>query len=905
MKYIIQRCVMWVTFLLFTFSQICLSLSAAQRDSSALVVYGATSAGVVAAVQASRMGRTVIVVEPGHHIGGLTASGLGWTDSGNKAGVGGISREFYQRIKKHYDKPASWKFEKQAEYSRYRSNDDAMWTFEPHVAEAIFLEMLAEAGVTVVFGERLNRDAGAGVQIEGIRINSIVMESGRIFSGKMFIDATYEGDLMAAAGVSFTVGRESNSRYGESINGVQKARNIWNHRFVRAVDPYRKPGDSSSGLLFGVEPGPYPEDGEGDHRLQAYCYRMCMSNVPENSVPFPKPADYDENLYELLLRNFEAGDLRFPMKPDLMPNGKTDTNNNGAFSTDFIGQNYTFPEAGYEEREQILARHTNYQKGLMWTLANHPRVPEAIRTSMAKWGLAADEFTDNENWPHQIYVREARRMVADYVTTELDCRRERLTPNSVGLGSYNMDSHNCMRWVTSDGTIQNEGDMQISPGGSYQISYQSIVPKRGEVANLLVPVCLSSSHIAYGSIRMEPVFMILGQSAATAAVLAIEDDLDVQDVNYRTLSSRLLKDKQVLELPLNEKAQIRLDPRELPGIVLDDTDAEAPHPWIQSSSAPGYVGKWYLHDNNENKGARRIRYTVPVHNPGEYEVRLSYTAHPNRASNVPVNFKTSNGIVRSIVNQKQKPPIGGTWISLGTYSFEAGSTEVSILNSGTDGYVIADAVQLLPTDGSEIPKKAGVPQRVLKWADAIERFEKEDLGNKKDTKGRALYVGSSSIRMWNLSESFPEHSTINRGFGGSHMEDSVYYVQPLVLKHAPRVVVVYAGDNDINDRKLPATVLSDYKEFVMRVHEKLPATRIVYIAIKPSLKRWALIDKMREANQLIKQFSAADSRLAFVDVDLPMLGNDSTPRPELFQEDGLHLSAEGYALWTKLVRPHL
>ena len=538
---------LWIAVLGLALSQNKSSLSAVPQVTSDLVVYGATSAGVAAAVQASRMGRSVIVVESGRHVGGLTAGGLGWTDSGNKAVVGGISREFYQRIKKHYDEPSAWKFEKQADYNRYRPNDDAMWTFEPHVAAEVLIGMLGESAVTVVFGERLNRETGLGVKRDGARITSILMESGQSFAGQMFIDATYEGDLMAAAGVTFTVGRERNSRYGETINGVQKARNIWNHRFVKAVDPYRKPGDPASGLLFGVDPGPYPEDGGGDHRLQAYCYRMCMSNVPKNRVPFPKPADYDEATYELLLRNFEAGDLRFPMQPDPMPNGKTDTNNNGAFSTDFIGQNYSYPEAGYEERERILAKHESYQKGFMWTLANHPRVPEKIRIQMEKWGLASDEFIENGNWPHQIYVREARRMIADYVMTEADCRRERLTPSSIGMGSYNMDSHNCMRWVTPDGTVQNEGDIQISPGGSYQISYRSIVPKRGEAANLLVPICLSSSHIAYGSIRMEPVFMILGQSAATAAILAIENEVNVQDVDYGKLRARLLSDKQVLE----------------------------------------------------------------------------------------------------------------------------------------------------------------------------------------------------------------------------------------------------------------------------------------------------------------------------------------------------------------------
>ncbi len=539
--------------LLTTLCTIALIAAAASRTAAQapvvhdLVIYGGTSSGVAAAIQAVRMGKSVIVIEPGEHLGGLTSGGLGWTDSGNKDVVGGISREFYQRVKRHYDRPSAWKHEKPEQYRRYRPGDDAMWTFEPHVAEKIYRGWLAELGVPVVYRQRLDRDDGVGLQ-ERLppRIASIRMESGQTYRGKIFIDATYEGDLMASSGVSFAIGREANAKYGETLNGVQKAKNNHNHRFVVKVDPYVKPGVPASGLLPGIEPVS-PTDGSADHRLQAYCFRMCMSNVPENRVPFAKPEGYDERQYELLLRNFEAGDLRLPLKPDMMPDGKTDTNNNCAVSTDYIGQNYLYPLATYAERDRIIEAHERYQKGLMWTLANHPRVPEKIRQKMSQWGLAKDELTDNGNWPHQIYVREARRMVSDYVMTENDCRLKRKTPMSVGMGSYNMDSHNCMRYVTPDGYVQNEGDIQVSPGGPYQISYLSIVPKVGQAANLLVPVCISSSHIAYGSVRMEPAFMVLGQSAATAASLAIDGDIAVQNVSYEELRERLRADKQVLE----------------------------------------------------------------------------------------------------------------------------------------------------------------------------------------------------------------------------------------------------------------------------------------------------------------------------------------------------------------------
>ncbi len=518
----------------------------AQSAEADVVIYGATASGVAAAVQASRMGKTVLLIEPGRHVGGLTTGGLGWTDAGNHAVVGGIAREFYQAIKTHYDRPDSWPRQRREEYPFYRAKDDTMWAFEPKVAEAILRKMLAEAKVEVAFGERLDRTA-KGIKKTDQRIVQIQTESGKVFTGKVFIDATYEGDLMALAGVSFAVGREANATYGERYNGVARAFNTHTHRFLVTVDPYRTPGDSTCGVVFGVEPKPLGADGTADDRIQAYCFRMCMSDDPANRVPFEKPADFDEAKYELLFRNFEAGDMRVPFKPDRMPNRKTDTNNNCAVSTDFIGQNYAYPTANYAERERIVAAHLSYQRGLMWALQSHPRVPEKVRAAVAKWGLAKDEFTDTDYWPHQLYVREARRMLGAYIQTERDCTRSVDTPYSIGMGSYNMDSHNCARTITPEGFVQNEGDVQQSPGGPYRISYGAILPKATECENLLVPVCLSSSHIAFGSIRMEPVFMILGQSAATAAALAIDTSNAVQRVPYEKLRAKLFEDKQVLQ----------------------------------------------------------------------------------------------------------------------------------------------------------------------------------------------------------------------------------------------------------------------------------------------------------------------------------------------------------------------
>jgi hypothetical protein len=520
-----------------------------------LVIYGGTSAAVICAVQAKRMGKTAVIVCPDRHLGGLSSGGLGWTDTGNKAVIGGLSRDFYHRVWKHYQQPEAWRWQRAEDYGNRGQGTPAidgqertMWIFEPHVAEKIFEDYVAEYQIPVHRDQWLDRDSG--VEKDGPRIKSITMLNGQQYRGRVFIDATYEGDLMAAAEVSYTVGREPNSLYGETLNGVQKARAV-KHQFEHKIDPYVVPGDPTSGLLPRVHDGDPGRDGEGDHRVQAYNFRVCLTTVPENRLPFPKPEGYDPQQYEILLRTLLAGSRHVFGKFDPVPNSKTDTNNHGPFSTDNIGMNYDYPEASYERRREIFDEHRVYQQGYFYFLCNDPRVPEDVRRRMSQWGLAKDEFLDHGHWPHQMYIREARRMVADFVVTENHLRRAAPTPRSVGMGSYNMDSHNVQRYVArdEDGTayVRNEGDIQVNPGGPYPIDYGSMTPKRGECANLLVPVCVSSSHIAYGSIRMEPVFMILGQSAATAAAMAIDRQIAVQDVDYAALRERLLQDRQVLE----------------------------------------------------------------------------------------------------------------------------------------------------------------------------------------------------------------------------------------------------------------------------------------------------------------------------------------------------------------------
>ena len=557
-----------VLLLLFNIEVFCQSV-----QSYDIVVYGATSSGITAAIQSSRLDKKVLLIEPGHRIGGLTTGGLGQTDIGNKQAIGGISREFYQNIKNHYQKQVNWIWQKRESYrdggqTTSDSMENAMWTFEPSAALRVFKEMIRkEKNITLIYSQRLNRKSG--VKKAGGKIVSIQMESGQIYQSKIFIDATYEGDLMAASGVSYIVGRESNSQYGESLNGVQAnneslalkktiSMNAAHHNFIEGVDPYKRKGDPKSGLLPFINPIKPGVEGVGDDKIQAYCYRMTLTNHPDNRISFSKPSGYQEIQYELLFRNYEAakgsyekmysyGDPLVPWINSKMPNRKTDTNNQKGFSTDFIGQNYLYPEASYEERDKIAERHKKYQQGLMWTLAYHPRIPAQVRAIVSQWGTCKDEYEHEDGWPSQLYIREARRMISEYVMTQRNCEKLELAEDAIGMAAYGMDSHHVQRYVDLNGYVKNEGNVEAHLVSPFPISYRSIVPKKSELRNLLVPICLSASHIAFGSIRMEPVFMVLGQSAAIAAAMAIDNDWDLQHIPYDQLKLNLLKHKQILK----------------------------------------------------------------------------------------------------------------------------------------------------------------------------------------------------------------------------------------------------------------------------------------------------------------------------------------------------------------------
>ena len=668
-----------------------------------IVIYGGTSGGVMAAVQAKRMGYSTAIVCPDQHLGGLSSSGLGWTDTGNKAVIGGLAREFYHKVWEHYQRPEAWKWQSRESYGNQGQGSPAidgqlrtMWIFEPHVAEQAFDAFIKEHDIPVFRDQWLDRTAGVS-KAQG-KITAIRTLSGLNVAGKMFIDATYEGDLMAAAGVQYHVGRESREQYGEEWNGVQVGVLHHRHHFgavSKPISPYVIPDDPTSGLLPRVSPEPPGEYGAADHRVQAYCYRMCLTKHPDNRVPFSQPENYDARQYELLLRVLEAGWREVFAKFDPIPNLKTDVNNHGPFSTDNIGYSYDYPEASYERRAEILQEHRDYQLGYHYFLANDPRVPADVREAYAEWGLSKDEFLDNQHWPHQIYVREARRMVGQFVMTENELLKKRPTPQSIGMGSYTMDSHNVQRYVKPDGYVQNEGDIGVSTHGPYEIAFGSILPKADQCTNLLVPVCLSSSHIAFGSIRMEPVFMILGQSAATTAALALEEGIGVQQVAYDRLRTRLLQDGQVLEYQSEPVKTGGVDVKSLEGIVVDDTQAKLSGRWLTSTSAR-FVGREYRHDGHAADGQATAQFTADLPT-GRYDVRIAYAPHGNRATQVTVVIQDARGRQQVQLNQRRAPAGGELFQSLGQYEFQAGQPAVVTLsNQAADGYVVADAVQFVP-----------------------------------------------------------------------------------------------------------------------------------------------------------------------------------------------------------------
>jgi len=651
-----------------------------------LVVYGGTPGGIATAVTAARAGAAVLLIETSAHVGGMTTGGLSHTDVGPKPEIlGGFAREFFTRADAKY--PAGTRTPKE------------FWYHEPHVAEQVFTELLREARVTTVFGRQL-----ADVAKTAARITALTTTDGSTYRARYFADATYEGDLLARAGVSHVIGREGTATYGETFAGFRPAPlrprtpaymsapgSAYTHGTPVKISAYH-----DGRLLPGIQRD-WAAPGSGDRRSQAYTYRVIVTTAAANRVPFPKPADYDPLRYEILARLIDAyPGIRFEKLVYLgpLPHGKFDANASGLVQgTDHVGANVDYADADFATRERIRRDHTAYVQGFFWFLAHDPRVPADLRAQASPWGLARDEFADNGHWPYALYVREARRMLGGYVMREQDCTQNVAKPDSIGMGAFILDSHAVQRLVDPEGNVIDEGNFDRGTR-PYQIPYRCILPPKAECENLFVPVALSASHVAYGSVRMEPQFMIIGHAAGVAAALALRDGRAVQDIDVPALQAALREQQQVLALAGAAPALASFG-----GTVLDDDAATFTGDWTQSNYGNPLEGGSH-HDANEGKGTKRARFALPVPAAGLYEVRLAYTAAPNRATNVPVTVRSAAGATAVRVNQKQPPPLHGHFVSLGQFRFTTAEPAVVIVeNTGTDGFVSVDAVQVLAAAG--------------------------------------------------------------------------------------------------------------------------------------------------------------------------------------------------------------
>lgn len=642
-------------------------------------VYGGTSGGVMAAYAAKKMGRSVLLIEPGKHLGGLSSGGLGYTDIGNKYAVTGMGLDFYRRLGKYYGQFESW-------------------IFEPHVAEDVFNQYIKEANVEVLYNNKIVtaiKKKGVIKEIELENVNVVPNTKTRI-RAKVFIDASYEGDLMARAGVAYTVGRESSGQYNESYNGVQvqpPAIPQHGNQIPDGVDPYKVPGKPESGLLWGISKASLKPIGTGDNHVQAYNFRICLTNDPANRITITRPEGYDSTMYDLLPRyiaklTYNPNDIREILKFDLMPNHKTDINNGGGFSTDMIGENWDYPNGDYALREKFYQKLKRHNQGLLYFIGHDPRIPDSIRNFMLDWGYPKDEYMDNGNWSPQIYVREARRMVGAYVMTQANCERKEVVTDGVGMAAYGMDSHNTERLVIN-GMVKNEGDVEKGGAGPYPVAYRSLTPKESECSNLLVPVCLSASHIGYGSIRMEPVFMVLGQSAGMAAAMVITGKTSVQKINVGQLQQLLQTDPL-----LNGKT---------PEILVDDVDSanvKVEGQWAVKKGGSYGPAAYYSAVNQKPKA---VIFTPKITVKGSYDIYTYVLPKLNKASTVTTVIVNNGSVEKELAIKKEKIDVkgqtSGEWVHLGRFDLPVGNkASVTISNKGADGIVVADAVLFVPAN---------------------------------------------------------------------------------------------------------------------------------------------------------------------------------------------------------------
>ncbi|MCF3108798.1 FAD-dependent oxidoreductase [Niabella sp. CC-SYL272] len=633
-----------------------------------ICVYGGTSAGVMAAYSAAKLGKTVVLIEPGNRLGGLTSGGLGFTDIGNKYAISGLALDFYRKTGAHYGR-----FEQ--------------WIFEPSVAEQLFKNYIKAAKVPVVYNFQLKDVKKKRNKIAGIFIEPTERAGGRpaYLEADIFIDCSYEGDLMAKAGVSYHVGREGNAVYKETYNGVQLMNK---HQFPDGIDPYKIPGDASSGLLWGISNTALATTGSADRKVQAYNYRICLTNDPANRIPVTRPPGYDATKFELLLRYIRQANIqsiKSVLKLDQMPNHKTDINNNGPFSTDMIGWSNDYPEASYNKRKQLLNALELYNKSLLYFLGHDSRLPATIREQMLEWGYPKDEYTNNHHWTPQAYIRESRRMIGAYVMTQHNCQGRETVTDGVGVAAYTMDSHNCQRIVIEkDGVkmVKNEGDVQIGGFAPYPISYRAITPREQECNNLLVPVCLSASHIAYGSIRMEPVFMVLAQSAAVAACLAIDNSRTVQQIDVAAVQQKLQADPLLDGTP--------------PDLIIDDADTDQVQfsgDWKRQTQ--GSYGPSMMLANTPDATAR---FLLPATTEGRYDVYLYLPRIKDAAREIKITVFDGVETTGHLVSAEAVKVLGqtsGEWHHIGNFNLKKGRQPyLQITAAGNGGTIAADALLL-------------------------------------------------------------------------------------------------------------------------------------------------------------------------------------------------------------------
>ncbi|TJZ54773.1 FAD-dependent oxidoreductase [Sphingobacterium olei] len=640
-----------------------------------LCIYGSTSAGVIAAYTAAKAGKTVLLVDPGYRLGGLSSGGLGMTDIGNKYVVTGLALDFYRKIGKHY-------------------NTFEQWIFEPHVAERIFRDYMTNCKAGQLMGYQLESVTKVGQKISSITVvgSQLSPVPAKTIEASIYMDCSYEGDLLAEAGVSYHVGREANDTYGETLNGVQLMKG---HQFPDGIDPYVIKGDPSSGLLWGINNEELKPDGTGDKKVQAYNFRITLTNDPANRITITKPDNYDPKRYELLIRQKESQPwkgLNDVFIWSQMPNNKTDINNRNGMSTDMIGANWEYPEATPQKRKNIVKEHEDYTKGLLYFVGNDPRIPAFIREEMQRWGYPKDEYVENGHWSPQLYIREARRMVADVVMTQHHCQGREIVTDDIGYAAYTMDSHNCDR-VVVNGMVKNEGNVEVGGFLPFPISYRAIVPKQEEVSNLLVPVCLSASHIAFGSIRMEPVFMVLAQAAAIAACQAIDQDIAVQDVNVALLKQQL-KD--------NPKADFRTADELI--TITDQEQISLKGKW-DTGTGSGY-GMSYLQADGPNANEAVFKPTNRLQS-GTYRVYTYYPKTTESAASIKLKIFDGKALSEKTLDLAQveiKGQTSSTWVEIGEFTFDTANhfPYVSISTEGVEGTVAANAMLFVPIDDQKL-----------------------------------------------------------------------------------------------------------------------------------------------------------------------------------------------------------